>query len=800
MREMAVAAVILASLAPAPLCADRPAALVTGAQADVKVLSADVVSRARIVHDNYIRKWLRPSEYGRYSFVYFGDFLARGLPPGSDWSREEDFEAARRYVEGGGVFVLSGSCARDLVATQPKAKDLVGFGRSGDVTRRDFGRGRVYLVEPLLGRLRLSFNGEPLGSPDEAGRFVLNENGRRYEALKGLYTRLFAELPGVERETGEVEWDDRPLGPRGTLSLPRAFRRAPEYREAPAGGEGVTLYRRKGFFRSEVRARIVCADSDPETRALAEEVAWHLGKMAGVEWPVSEAGGDGPEVALAHDGGAGQSSRIRVEGERVVLSGQGEGLSHSVTFFLESLGVRYLWPGALGKVIPRRDRIEFAGPPLDYVPELRTRELRGHLDLGIDRPGNRSFRAWHGVNDMRERRITGGHNFMDYWKRYGRSHPDWFAMQPDGSRRQDDDAGRFASLCLSSEGLVSQAIADKLAEFARRTDRDVLGIGLPDGGPTMQCLCRACRMLDPVNAPPKNVGVPYVSLTDRVLAFDNRVAAAVAAKFPGKGLHMHAYAEYEDPPVLVRPHPAMFIDCVVGDYSRPEGLAKARGDVAAWMSFGNRVRWRPNLLMGFQTMVPQNYSRVLFEDLETMKANGLFGTDFDCFYELWSSMAITYYTLAKAHLNPLRQSYDAIVDDYCRAGFGRAAGHVRRYFDALEEMTDAARAADPAVKNNLRMVAALDCDRLASILAEAEGLVSGDELARVRFLGRGVEIGRWMKRLAEARGRPGAKQYNALVDETLRLLEAEDDVVVNPARFMSRKANLFLLEPLLLKR
>lgn len=781
---------------------ERPAALVTGAQMDVKVVSSEVVGKSRIVHDNYIRKWLPPSEYPRYSFIYFGDFLRRGLPAGCDWSKPEDFAAARRYVEGGGIFVLSGSCARDLIATQPAAKELVGFRKTGDLTRKDFGRGRVYLVEPLLGRLKISFKGEPLGQPDEAGRFILNENGRKFEAMCRFYADLFKSLPGVERMKGEIEWDNKPLGSKGMLPQHRTFAREPVFRDPPRREKGVVLYRPKSFCRSAVLAKVVYSKDAAETKSLAEEISWHLGRMSGVEPPVVDAMPDGPAIVLVHESGSGEASSIRTDGDRILLSGRGAGLSHAVTYFLESLGIRYLWPGPLGKVIPRRQEIVAPRLSLDYEPELKLRELRGIEDFGIDRPGNRSFRAWHGVNDMRENRMLGGHCFMDYWAKYGKKHPDWFAMQPDGSRRQDDDAGRFASLCLSSDGFVSQVIKDKLAQFARRTDKDVLGVGLPDGGPTMQCLCRRCRELDPVNAPPRTIsGVPYVSLTDRVLTFDNRVAKAVTARFPGKGLHMHAYAEYEDPPVKVRPHPALTVACVVGDYSRAENLEKARGDLAVWLGFGNKILWRPNLLMGFRTMVPQNYSRRLFGDLETMKANGLHGTDFDCFYEIWSSLAITYYTLAKAHLNQDRLSYDVLVDDYCRAGFGKAAPLVRQYFDALEKMTETAAHADRREAANLRMVAALDCDRLSKILAEAERLVEGDERERVRFLGRGVEIGRWMKRLAESRGgRRTAAEYNGLVDETLGLLEAEDDLVANPQVFMKRRVNLFLLEPLLLKK
>ena len=46
--------------------------------------------------------------------------------------------------------------------------------------------------------------------------------------------------------------------------------------------------------------------------------------------------------------------------------------------------------------------------------------------------------------------------------------------------------------------------------------------------------------------------------------------------------------------------------------------------------------------------------------------------------------------VAKAHRNPDSIGYEALFDDYCKAGFGAAAKEIRGYFEVLECMTDKA--------------------------------------------------------------------------------------------------------------
>ncbi len=53
------------------------------------------------------------------------------------------------------------------------------------------------------------------------------------------------------------------------------------------------------------------------------------------------------------------------------------GTRYAVTTFLEdALGVRFLWPGELGKVVPKRRTIEIAATDHRYTPPIAQRRIR----------------------------------------------------------------------------------------------------------------------------------------------------------------------------------------------------------------------------------------------------------------------------------------------------------------------------------------------------------------------------------------------------------------------------------------
>ena len=603
------------------------------------------------------------------------------------------------------------------------------------------------------------------------------------------------------------DWGTTPLGAPGKLVLDNTFRKQPVFLPKPVRKPGPTLI-------GGGKVVTVVAPTEAE-RKLAEELAWHLKEMGGVDVPIAaEAPAKGPAGILkgAPDDGR-ETSEIRTDGERVTLSGAGAGLSHAVTYFLEELGVRYLWPGRLGKVIPKKATVVYPetqwtfepamrvrgmrGGPMDEPKKWRDRTLRAALAIGLDpdayreavnsryydRAGNRDFFEWHGVRDNPDcfgaanhpqAKYKWGHSFK--WtnkKEFSKEHPDFCALQPDGTREVKNGRWDRACFCLSNPDFVKRTIEETVKDFDRRVGKTAIAIGLPDGGGGSPCMCANCRKLDPPNAAERyyafRSGEPtkYVELTDRVLWFFNQVVdGALKARPDKKGLTFFPYSVYLKPPVAVRPDPRLIPLSVAGNYTDAKNWASARENVATWINLGLETYWRPNLMWGWKVAGPQNFARRLFADYELMKANGLKGTDFDCVGNDWGAKGLNVYVNCRVALNPDRLDYDAIFDDYCASGFGSAAAEAKAYFDAVERMnTEAALATqkrDILVKDFRQVIPSecyldsLDVDRLDAILAQgtAKAAAAGetDVVARFALLKAAVGYARCEKKLRSLAG------------------------------------------------
>ena len=632
---------------------------------------------------------------------------------------------------------------------------------------------------------------------DEQGNVVINDdNEKKINELvrQGRKRRVVPEENG---------WITKPLGEPGNLVLNKELPNKPVFLPRKRFREGLVL------FGPGVKDAVLISQHGPILQHPMNELRYHLEEMIGREIHVQpDLPTDGrAAITITHCPGAGERSRIRVDGGTVYIEGvDAPGISHALTYFLEALGCRYLWPGKSGKIIPKREKVVLPeGLSLDFTPSLKVRRIRSYTALHerrvnalaaygldalkyaqrrrmaeIDHFENRDFWRWHGLNDSiavpgseptDDGKIRWEHRFNDYYERFGKTHPEWFALQPDGTRIMDNRP----TFCMSNDALAEQ-MADETIEMYRR-DMSVLShsICLPDGGYKTWCMCEKCRRLDPVNAkksklllilPQGRERRDYVAYTDRVLDFYNRILARVKAALPDKKLSMYAYSCYEAPPVKVKPDPALLILSVAGgSYMTQRDRQNVRESLAAWGTFGNELLWRPNALHGYQACAPQNNARWFFEDLETFKANGLCGTDFDCMTSDWPCRGLVQYALAKAHLNPDRLSYDDVLDDYCAAAFGKGADAMKRYFAALEATYERAAeawtahvaAADPS--KPIWRIERIDCyvgifnaDDYEKYFDEALSAAAGDEAAvsRISFMREGLVNARSERRLAEA--------------------------------------------------
>jgi hypothetical protein len=446
-----------------------------------------------------------------------------------------------------------------------------------------------------------------------------------------------------------------------------------------------------------------------------------------------------------------------------------DGSRYAVTTFLEdALGVRFLWPGELGLVAPARRTITVE--PLDrkFTPPIAQRQIRNahyndRVQAGLDylglkkeddaraeamiRGAGPASPGWFDWQRLGGRLgLVGGHAYGYVWEKYHAAHPEWFAMQPNGSRDLSKLGPARARLCKSNLELIEALARDKIEELDQRRSGSV-SLSPNDGGPATFCMCPECKKLDPPegrkitlwdNSAPQRHDFEYVSLTDRMVWFWNQLATRITAKHPEAWLTVYAYSAYKAPPVREKLHPNLAVAFVGMTYTRDSERRQARADWDQWARATKKLYWRPNLLLfARREGTPSLYAHKLAEDLQYFAHHSLLGTDFDSCMHHWATEGVNYYVLARLLWNP-DASVDAIMDDYCQAGFGEAAPHIRRYLARIEELTNriAAEELSPTAPYTPPVVA-----ELGGILDAATHATKDETMRqRIGFLRRGLDF------------------------------------------------------------
>ena len=770
----------LASIfAAAGLFAGKPVALI-GFGTDIKAMRSEVLSQSRLASVMFKDKWLEPNDYGKYSVLYFAD---------------------------GGTVIVAGKEAMNELFGKPNRKNPHPL------------REKVIYIPESYGRMLANFAKakKPLSFPDDAGNDILTDEGRRAKALQDRFIAAFAQAKDVEKLPEGEKWEAVPLGAPGDMKLPTSLSRRPVLGKRVARPDGLTI------LDGAVKAVIVVPPEEEESRKLADELAWHLEKMSGKTFDIVDRVPEkGPALVYrtvrcpeGFSRGTAAYFKIWREGEHVILGGEDTGRSRATTYILEAVGCRYIWPGATGKVIPKKEKIVLPEISVEDATPLVIRRARLYRQPEhIDHPGNRDFWRWHGMNDMKfmttdkpgeSDGYQWGHYYKDYYPKYRKSKPKLFALQPDGTRELHIGSHpERPTFCLSNPEMVEITAKRKIAEFNSAPKKKAISLCLPDGATASWCMCEECRKLDPVNAAKGSVTVffpvrkalPYVAFTDRVFEYMNRVTEKVVAVHPDKLLSTYAYSCYTAAPVSVKPHPNLLILSVAGNYSNAANDGVVERNIAAWQSFGNKVLWRPNAHGGFRVTAPDNFARRMFADISLLVENGVFGVDYDTMYSDWSTKPFTYYITTKAHFNPDRLDFESFADDYCRHAFGAAAKDVREYFDLGERASTGAaklNAEDKTsavnwaqrVKRQNRLLETLDFDALDACLERARKAAAGDEavLKRIARLQFGTDLGRFTARMRVKRPSEPTEEERAAFRKRVSDYLAED-----PAAHASHKA------------
>jgi len=472
---------------------------------------------------------------------------------------------------------------------------------------------------------------------------------------------------------------------------------------------------------------------------------------------------------------------MEARGRRVKITGRQQeyGTANAVyTFLQDKLKVRWLWPGDVGEDIVPQKRIAFAPFKSRYHPQFRARSgMFVKLSLGNNKEGPDELWARYQRVQLDSLELAGGHAFKHWWDKYHQDHPDYFALQPDGTR-SGYPSPKNAKLCDSNPAVWRQWLAEVEARLKADPVLRVFSASANDGWASGHCVCERCRAWDQPRGELgtyrwKGVAEDRPVITDRHVTFANTLARMLRKRFPDNGLfvQLHAYGLSRPAPVAAVPDDNVIISSVANFHMRGDGVGDSRSksmrQFADWAGKASHIAWRPNLgnPAGLSWGMPDVAMTQAAEDFRFVAENHCVGLFFDMFWFHFATQGPHYYLLAHLAWNPFADA-QAIMDDYYRRGFGPAAAEIKTYWTLLERTRTAFV---KEVPNRLR---AFDIPRkyTPKFLTKAQSLLdqADAKLAnaaeryrkRVAFIRCGLEYARlvvdtrrWMQKVEASKGK-----------------------------------------------
>lgn len=227
-----------------------------------------------------------------------------------------------------------------------------------------------------------------------------------------------------------------------------------------------------------------------------------------------------------------QAALSRVDGVIRFYGTSESALAHVIySYIKERLHTSWYMPGKYGLIMTGTKNDPFL---------LRQNQLKYRLPFLLSYQFWGESPKWHTrMREIRDRQLLVYHNWHKIMPpdMYFDQYPQYYAMV-DGKREP-------AQLCTTNPEVI-ELVAQKVIDyFTDKPEEGVYSLS-PDDGYNF-CECPDCRGLDRSDG----------SITDRLMVFFNEVAKRLVKVHPDKKVAFYAYLNYTEPPVAVKPHPAV---------------------------------------------------------------------------------------------------------------------------------------------------------------------------------------------------------------------------------------------------
>lgn len=451
-------------------------------------------------------------------------------------------------------------------------------------------------------------------------------------------------------------------------------------------------------------ARIVLSEhASPTLVNAGQEIAAYLEKMSGAKVQLGPAGAGLSQIIVRVSPDAlPQEDAFRIvtrPGEVALVGGGDMGALYAAYAFLEDLGVRWLYPGEEGDLVPKQGTVRYPQTDRTETPSFGRRFFYvRNEDTTLWAVRNRingffpkDFAEAHGNGYYLPPMVRSIHSFAHILppEKYFKTNPEFYALIR-GKRVRPSI--RRNQLCTSNPR-VAEIIAKAIREYFQQTPTARTFSIAPNDGYGW-CECEQCKAIDEKMCGSKKwyhrEGEPVVS--DRLCVFANEVAKRSVYDMPGKELYMFSYVSYCEPPDTARPDPHVtHVVChyIPACYAHPintpgcpdneiynrflKGWAKISPQMMVY-AYTDKSQW-----LG----LPRPVVRQMAADIRHYRSLGIRKYIAQSAGGNWPQMGPLYYVTAKLLWNADRD-VEELIREWNQAMYRAAAQEMMAWYDALE--------------------------------------------------------------------------------------------------------------------